>query len=268
MMNKKKSKFTSWIPLILMLLFFYGPILIMIIYSFNDSKSVTVWSGFSMRWYDKLFTSRDIMDSVKTSVVIALIATAVSTVVGTITAIGISKHKKLVKKTVLTINNFPVLNPEIVTAISLMLLFSSVKIFKMGFATMLIAHITFCIPYVILTVLPKLRKLDPSLADAAMDLGATPSQALWKVIIPQLMPAIISGALIAFTMSFDDFVISYFVTGDGVSNISIMVYTMSKRFDPTINALSTIIIVIITVLLLIINIVPSLKRGTRKVKVS
>ena len=134
--------------------------------------------------------------------------------------------------------------------------------------TMLIAHITFCIPYVILTVLPKLRKLDPSLADAAMDLGATPAQALWKVIIPQLMPAIISGALIAFTMSFDDFVISYFVTGNGVSNISIMVYTMSKRFDPTINALSTIIVIIITILLLIINVVPSLKKGTRKVKVS
>lgn len=264
----RNRKLSGWLPLILMMVFFYGPILIMMIYSFNDSKSVTVWSGFSLRWYEKLFNSRDIMDSVQTSVVIALIATAVSTVVGTITAIGLSKHKSIVKKTVLTINNFPVLNPEIVTAISLMLLFSSIKVFKMGFVTMLLAHITFCIPYVILTVLPKLRRLDPSLADAAMDLGATPVQALWKVIIPQLMPAIISGALIAFTMSFDDFVISYFVTGNGVSNISIMVYTMSKRFDPTINALSTIIIVVITILLLIINIVPSLKKGTRKVKVS
>lgn len=267
-MIKKKSKIKAWIPLILMLVFFYGPILIMMVYSFNDSRSVTVWSGFSLRWYEKLFSSRDIMDSVRTSLVIAVIATFVSTIVGTITAIGLSRHKPIIKKFVLTVNNFPVLNPEIVTAISLMLLFSSVKIFKMGFMTMLIAHITFCIPYVILTVLPKLRKLDPSIADAAMDLGATPFQALWKVIIPQLMPAIISGALIAFTMSFDDFVISYFVTGNGVSNISIMVYTMSKFFDPTINALSTIIIVVITFLLLIINVVPLLKKGTRKVKMS
>lgn len=267
-MIKKQSKIKAWIPLILMLVFFYGPILIMMVYSFNDSRSVTVWSGFSLRWYEKLFSSRDIMDSVRTSLVIAVIATFVSTIVGTITAIGLSRHKPIIKKFVLTVNNFPVLNPEIVTAISLMLLFSSVKIFKMGFMTMLIAHITFCIPYVILTVLPKLRKLDPSIADAAMDLGATPFQALWKVIIPQLMPAIISGALIAFTMSFDDFVISYFVTGNGVSNISIMVYTMSKFFDPTINALSTIIIMVITILLLIINVVPLLKKGTRKVKMS
>ena len=267
-MLKKHSKVRNWIPLILMLVFFYGPILIMMVYSFNNSRSVTVWNGFSLRWYEKLFNSRDIMDSVRTSIVIAVIATAVSTVVGTITAIGLSRQKRIVKKTILSINNFPVLNPEIVTAISLMLLFSSVKIFKMGFTTMLIAHITFCIPYVILTVLPKLRKLDPSIADAAMDLGATPFQALWKVIIPQLTPAIISGALIAFTMSFDDFVISYFVTGNGVENISIKVYTMSKFFDPTINALSTIIIVVITILLLIINIAPFLKKGTRKVNVS
>lgn len=265
---KKQSKLVSWVPIILMLLFFFGPIIIMMVYSFNSAKSVTVWSGFSLRWYERLFNSRDTMEAVQVSVVVALIATAVSTVVGTITAIGISHHKGIVKKSILSLNNLPVLNPEIVTAISLMLFFSSVKIFKMGFTTMLIAHITFCIPYVILTILPKLRKLDPSLADAAMDLGATPLQALWKVIIPQLKPAIISGALIAFTMSFDDFVISYFVSGDSVSNISMMVYTMKKRFDPTINALSTIIIVIITILLLIINIVPTLKKGTRKVEIS
>ncbi len=266
-MLRKNRKTSSFISLALMLLFFYGPIIVLMIFSFNDSKSLTAWNGFSTQWYGKLLQSRDVMASVRVSVLIAFIATAVSTVVGTMTAISLSKHKKIIKDYILTVNNFPVLNPEIVTAISFMLLFSSVRILRenMGFVTMLIAHITFCIPYVILTVLPKLRKLDPSLADAAMDLGATPTQALWKVIIPQLMPAIISGALIAFTMSFDDFVISYFVTGNGVSNISIMVYTMSQRIDPTVNALSTIIIVIITILLLIINLVPSLKKGQRKV---
>ena len=181
---------------------------------------------------------------------------------GTITAIGLSKHKPIIRKTVLNVNNFPVLNPEIVTAISFMLLFVAFGVDK-GFTTMLIAHITFCTPYVILTVLPKLRRLDPSLADAVMDLGARPVQALTKVILPQIMPAIISGALIAFTMSFDDFVISYFVTGNGVSNISILVYNMAKRIDPSINALSTIIIVIITLTLIVINVIPSLKKNKR-----
>ena len=262
---RKERKVSSWVSIALMLLFFYGPIIVLMVFSFNDSKSLTSWNGFSLRWYEELMNSRDVMSSVRTSVVIAVIATVVSTIVGTISAIGLSKHKKLVRKTVLTFNNFPVLNPEIVTAISLMLLFTSIKVFKLGFMTMLIAHITFCIPYVILTVLPKLRKLDPSLADAAMDLGATPTQALFKVILPQIMPAVISGALIAFTMSFDDFVISYFVTGNGVSNISIMVYTMSKRINPIINALSTVIIVTITLLLLIINLLPYIKKSTRKV---
>ena len=150
------------------------------------------------------------------------------------------------------------MNPEIVTAIGLLMFFSSLNV-KKGFLTLLLAHIMFCIPYVILSIMPKLRSLDGNIADAALDLGATPWQALIKVIVPQIMPGIISGALIAFTMSFDDFIISYFVTGNGVNNISIMVYTMSKRVNPSINALSTIIIIIITSVLLLINIIPIIK---------
>ena len=155
------------------------------------------------------------------------------------------------------------MNPEIVTAIGLLMFFSALSVNK-GFVTLLLAHVMFCTPYVMLSVTPKLRSLDPNLADAAMDLGATPWQALVKVIVPQVMPGIISGALIAFTMSFDDFVISYFVTGNGVSNISILVYTMSKRVNPSINALSTLVIFIITAVLIIVNIIPVLRDRRRK----
>ena len=161
------------------------------------------------------------------------------------------------------VNNLPISNPDIVTAIGLLMFFSMIGV-KKGFATMLLAHVMFCIPYVMLSVMPKLRSLDPNLADAALDLGATPWQALTKVIVPQIMPGIISGALVAFTMSFDDFIISYFVTGNGVNNISILVYTMSKRVNPSINALSTLIIGIITIVLVIVNVVPMLKDWSEK----
>jgi spermidine/putrescine transport system permease protein len=164
---------------------------------------------------------------------------------------------------VLSVNNFPILNPEIVTAIGLMLLYSSLNVEK-GFMTMLLAHIIFSTPYVILSVLPRLRRLDPDIAEAALDLGATPLQALWKVIVPMITPGIVSGALIAFTMSFDDFVISYFVSGNGVKNISILVYTMSKRINPTINALSTILVVIITIVLLVVNLYPYIAKKELK----
>ena len=205
------------------------------------------------------------MDAVYTTISVASIATVVSTFVGTITAIGLSKSKRIIKDIVLNINELPIVNPEIVTAIGLMLLFTSMGIQK-GYLTMLLAHIAFCIPYVILSVLPKLRRLDPNLAEAALDLGATPWTALWKVIVPQIMPGIISGALIAFTMSFDDFVISYFVTGNGVKNISILVYTMSKRINPTINALSTIIVALVSIVLILVNVVPVFMKDKQKGK--
>lgn len=266
MVGAKKNKWLPFIFAAAVLFFFYFPIVITIVFSFNDSRSLTSWAGFSLRWYEQLFRNREMMQALTTTISVATIATVVSTFVGTLTAIGLSKSKRIVKDMVLNINDLPIMNPEIVTAIGLMLLFTSMGI-KKGYLTMLLAHIAFCIPYVILSVLPKLRRLDPNLAEAALDLGATPWYALWKVIVPQIMPGIVSGALIAFTMSFDDFVISYFVTGNGVKNISILVYTMSKRINPTINALSTIIVAVVSLVLVLVNVVPALfkKKGVQNV---
>lgn len=254
----KKSKRTfGKILMLLMIVFFYLPILYMIIFSFNDGKSLTSFTGFSLKWYRHMLDSRDMMESLYVTFAVALLATAISTVAGTISAIGLSKSKKIIRDLMEQVDNLPMMNPEIVTAIGFMLLFITFKIEK-GFVTMLLAHIAFCIPYVILSVMPKIKSLDPNLADAAMDLGATPWQALTKVIVPQITPGIVSGALIAFTMSVDDFIISYFVTGGGVKNLSIMVYTMSKRVNPSINAISTLVVVIITLVLLVINLAPVL----------
>ena len=263
---KKKKNPLGKLLLILVITFFYLPILYMIVFSFNDGKSLTSFTGFSLRWYRHMLESGDMMEALYTTFSVALIATFVSTVVGTISAIGLSKSKKIIRNLVEQINNFPMMNPEIVTAIGFMLLFITFRIEK-GYMTMLLAHIAFCIPYVMLSVMPKIRSLDPNLADAAMDLGATPWQALVKVIVPQIAPGIVSGALIAFTMSVDDFIISYFVTGRGVKNLSIMVYTMSKRVNPSINAISTLVVVIITIALLLINIVPmfTAKRAKREI---
>lgn len=260
---KEKKKIGSKIFMLLMMIFFYAPIIYIIVFSFNGSRSLTHLDGFSLRWYEKMFNDRTMMESVWYTIIIAVLSTIISTVVGTITSIGLSKSRPILKKTVEQINNFPIMNPEIVTAIGLLMFFSALGV-KKGFTTLLLAHVMFCIPYVMLSVTPKLRSLDPNLADAAMDLGATPWQALIKVIVPQVMPGIISGALIAFTMSFDDFIISYFVTGNGVSNISILVYTMSKRVNPSINALSTLVILIITVVLVIVNIIPIFREKKEK----
>ncbi len=252
---KKTKRPIGTILMVLMLVFFYLPILYMIVFSFNEGKSLTAFSGFSLRWYKHMLESRDMMEALYTTFSIALIATFVSTIAGTIAAIGLSKSRRVVRNVMEQVNNLPIMNPEIVTAIGFMLLFITFQIEK-GYMTMLLAHIAFCIPYVMLSVMPKIRGLDPNIADAAMDLGATPWQALTKVIVPQITPGIVSGALIAFTMSIDDFIISYFVTGSGVKNLSIMVYTMSKRINPSINAISTLMVVIITAVLLVINIAP------------
>lgn len=260
---RKQKKIFRKVYLALILLFFYLPIIYTIAFSFNDGKSLTNFKGFSLQWYDRLFSDRNMMEAVYYTVIIAVIATIVSTIVGTLTAIGLSKSRKVIREVVLQVNNLSILNPEIVTAIGMMLLFVSLTIEK-GFATLLIAHIVFCTPYVILSVMPKIRSLDPNLIDAAMDLGATPWKSLTKVMVPQIMPGIFSGALIAFTMSFDDFVISYFVTGGGVKNISIMVYTMARRVNPSINALSTIIVAVITVGLILMNIIPIIKERKNK----
>ena len=255
---KKQKRPVGKTIMILALIFFYLPIIFMIVFSFNESRSLTNFTGFSLRWYEKMWNDSEMMESLYTTVIVAVLATVISTIVGTISAIGLSKSRKIVQDVILQINDFPIMNPEIVTAIGLMLFFITLGI-ERGFMTMLLAHIAFCIPYVILSVMPKIRSLDPNLADAAMDLGATPWQALIKVIVPQIKVGIFSGALIAFTMSFDDFIISYFVTGQGVKNLSIMVYTMSKRVNPSINAISTLVVLFITIVLIAVNVIPIIR---------
>lgn len=262
-MKKPKKNLFAKIYLLLIILFFYLPILYVIVFSFNDSKSLSNFTGFSLQWYEAMFKNRAMMESVYYSTVIAVIATVVSTIVGTIASIGLSKSNRVIKELVTQANNLPMLNPDIVTAIGLMLFFSTLGI-KTGFMTMLIAHIIFCIPYVMLSINPKLRQLDENIAEAALDLGCTPFQALYKVIIPQIKEGIISGALVAFMMSFDDFVISYFTTGPGINNISTYVYSTTKRINPSVNALSSMIVLAVTVVLILVNVVPMLSREGKK----
>ena len=236
--------------------FLYAPILVLIIFSFNNSKSTAAWSGFSLRWYSELFKDKSIMKALYYTVLCAVLSSAVATVFGTITAYGIHHLRRRPKKILLAVNNIPLLNPDIVTGISLMALFSALAVlrFKLGFTTMLTSHIAFNVPYVILSVLPKLAQMPDHTVNAAMDLGATPFYAFRKVVLPEIQPGIITGAIMAFTMSIDDFVISYFTAGVGVTNLSIKIYTMARRgIKPSINALSTLMFIAVLVLLLLVN---------------
>lgn len=253
----KEKKYVRVLCISLCLLFLYFPLFVMGFFSLNSAKSLSNFRGFSLRWYESLFGNTQLLDAVFVSVTIAIIATVISTILGTITAIALTKSKKTIRTAILQVNNLPIMNPEIVTAISLMIFFSFISIEK-GYLTMLLAHIAFCTPYVITNVYPKVKQLDDNLADAAMDLGATPFQTLMKVILPQIKPGIVAGALLAFTMSFDDFVISYFVSGNGVENISIVIYNMSKRMNPSIYALSTIVLIVILIVLLVGTFIPYL----------
>ena len=257
MKKSRASRVFSSAYLILILLFIYLPIGYLVLFSFNEGKSMTNFSGFSLKWYESMFQNRTMIESITTTLIVAVIATVVSTVVGTVAAIGLSKAKRIIRSIVMEVNNLPVMNPDIVTAIGLMLLFISVK-FQLGMVTLILSHISFCIPYVILTVMPKLRQLDDNVAEAALDLGATPFKALTKVIIPQILPAIISGALIAFSMSLDDFVVSYFNTGAGINTISMYVYSM-KRYNLSVNAMSTLIVAAVTLILILVNLIPWIK---------
>lgn len=247
-----------------MYLFLYAPIISLAVFSFNDAKSMAKWSGFSLRWYQELFQNERILDALYYTIIIALLAAAISTIVGTITAIGIHKMRQgKVRGLLLNINYLPVLNPDIVTGVALMSLYVFIKL-EFGFTTMLLSHIVFDIPYVILSVLPKLKQLPANIEDAAMDLGATPWYALRKVVLPQIKPGIISGMLIAFTMSIDDFVISFFTTGNGVTNLAIEVYSMTRRgLTPEINALSTLMFVAVLILLLLSNLAANKKEAQR-----
>ena len=233
--------------------FLYAPIVVLIVFSFNDSKSTAKWQGFTFKWYATLLENDLIMKSLYYTILVALLASFLATLIGTFAAFGIHYAPKWRQKVILNVNALPILNPDIVTGISLMTLFVWFKM-SLGFMTMLIAHMTFCIPYVILAVLPKMRQMPQDVLEAAMDLGATPFEAFKKVILPEIKPGIISGALIAFTLSIDDFVISFFTTGNGVSNLSIAIYSMTKRgIKPEINALSTLMFLSVLILLLILN---------------
>jgi spermidine/putrescine transport system permease protein len=233
------------------------------VFSFNDSKSMAHWGGFTFKWYKQLIHNDSIMSALYYTLIVAIISSIVATIIGTISAIGIHKMRGKRRKVILNINYLPVLNPDIVTAVALMSLFVFLKL-EFGFMTMLLSHIMFSIPYVILSVLPKMKQLPQNIEEAAMDLGATPIYALRKVILPQIKPGIISGFLIAFTMSIDDFIISFFNTGNGVSNLSIEIYGMARRgIKPEINALSTIMFTIVLILLLISNKKQSIVRGDK-----
>ena len=246
-------KYLSKIYMGLIYIFLYAPIIVLVVFSFNESKSRANWTGFSLKWYVELFKDTDIRSAFYYTITIALIAAVVSTVLGTVAAIGINSLNGKIKSLLLNINYLPVVNPDIVTGISLMILFISFNV-TFGFKTMLISHIVFNTPYVILSVMPKLKQLDVNMTEAAMDLGATPMYALRKVIIPEIKPGIINGFLMAFTMSIDDFIISYFTKGEGVTNLSIVIYSMARRgVRPTINALSTIMLTAVLLLMILIN---------------
>ena len=245
----------------LIFIFLYAPIIVLIIFSFNDTDTAsrTQFSGFTLRWYQRLFEDRYILEALLNTLIIAVVSAFASTVLGTMAAVGINRMKRMPKKVMMNITNFPMVNPEIVTGVSMMLLFvAAVSLFggkSLGMASLIIAHITFCLPYVILSVLPKLRQMNPNLFEAAQDLGCPPVRAFFKVVLPEIKPGIISGALIAFTMSIDDFIISYFTAGSGVSTLAMTIYSMTKkRVSPEINALSTVLFVCIMLLLIIINV--------------
>jgi len=240
------------------LFFLYAPILVLVVFSFNSSKSQAVWSGFSLGWYKQLFQDASILNSFYVTLAVSFIAAVTATVAGTFAAVGLFNMRKRWRSPLTQVGNIPMINADIVTGVSLALLFvsiGSILKFEFGFGTLLIAHITFNIPYVILSIMPKLRQLDSNLVDAAMDLGCTWMKAFGKVIIPEIMPGIINGMIIAFTLSIDDFVISYFTAGKNVMTLPMKIFAMTrKRVSPEINALSTILFLSVLILLLIINI--------------
>jgi len=239
--------------MVIIFIFLYAPIIVLAVFSFNESKSRGNWTGFTLKWYVELFHDMDIRSAFYYTILIAITSAVISTLLGTIAAIGINSMKGKMKSIMLNVNYLPVVNPDIVTGISLMILYISFNV-RFGFKTVLISHIVFNTPYVILSILPKLRQLDVHMTEAAMDLGATPIYALRKVILPEIKPGIITGFLMAFTLSVDDFIISYFTKGEGVTNLSIVIYSMARRgVRPTINALSTIMLTVVLLLMILIN---------------
>lgn len=251
--SKLLRKFVSDFYMVLILIFLYAPILTMMVLSFNRSKSRTQWGGFTLQWYTQMFDSRSIMSALSTTLIIAFLAAMIATLLGTVAAISIQAMKPIPRTVFLGITNIPMLNAEIVTGISLMLCFIAFGI-SLGFKTILISHITFCIPYVILSVLPKLKQTDKYIYEAALDLGASPLRAFFKVVLPDIMPGILSGFLLAFTMSLDDFIITHFTKGAGINTLSTLIYSEVRRgIRPSMYALSTIIFLVVLILLIFVN---------------
>jgi spermidine/putrescine transport system permease protein len=246
------------------MVFLYAPIVLLIVFSFNEGRSRGLWGGFSLRWYAELLHDRQILAALRNTLIISLSAAFVSTVIGGLGAVGLFQlRRKGIRQTLLILVNLPMLNSEIVTGVSLLMLYAALRM-ELGFLTLLLSHVAFCIPYVVLSVLPKLRQLDPHLSEAALDLGATPRQAFLRVTLPDIMPGVFSGFLLALTLSIDDFVISFFTTGVGVSNLSIIIYTMAKRgISPKLNALSAIIFMVVLALLVIVNLPNFQQKGVR-----
>ena len=243
----------------LILIFLYAPIAVLIVFSFNANRVGTTWGGFSLHWYAEIFRDRAIINAIQNTFLIGIIASTVATILGTLAAVSINNMKKGSRKIILSISSLPVATPDIVIGVSLMILYVSFFALtgirgRFGFTTLLLSHIAFCIPYVILTVFPRFKYMNASIYEAAMDLGASPMRAFFTAVIPQLMPGIITGFLLAFTMSIDDFMVSFFTTGSGVNNISLVVFSMARRgVNPTINALSTLMFVVVMAFLIIIN---------------
>ena len=255
-MTKGKERFRKFISdfyLVIILIFLYAPIFTMMVLSFNQSKSRTHWGGCTLSWYTQMFESRAIMYALYTTLLVAMISALVATVIGTVTAIAISHMKPVPKNIFMSISNIPMLNADIVTGIALMLAFIAFGI-SLGFKTVLISHITFNIPYVILSVMPKLKQTDRSTYEAALDLGASPAYAFFEVVFPDIMPGVLSGFLLAFTMSLDDFIITHFTKGAGINTLSTLIYSEVRRgIRPSMYALSTVIFVVVLVVLLIAN---------------
>ena len=254
-----RVKLPGRILVALTMLFLYLPILVLVVFSFNSTKSRTIWTGFTLDWYAKLFNDATILNALNVTLAVSVLAALIATVFGTFAAIGLFNMRRRVRAPLMAINNIPVMNADIITGVSLSLLFVSAGAifhFSLGFGTLLIAHITFNIPYVILSVMPKLYQLDKNLFEAAQDLGCTWMQAFVRVIIPEIMPGIINGMIIAFTMSIDDFVISYFTAGSrGVQTLSMVIYSMTRRrVSPEINAISTLLFGAVLILLIVINV--------------
>ena len=254
-----KLKTLSKVYMGLVLMFLYVPIFVLIVFSFNETKSRSVFSGFTLDWYAKLFRNEVIISSLMNTIIIAVIASIAATLLGTLAAIGINSMRKVPKAIVMNITNMPIVNPEIVTGVSLMLLFvffAARMNLEFGFVTLVIAHITFDVPYVILNVMPKFRQMDPNLFEAAQDLGCSPFTELRKVILPEIMPGVVSGFLMSFTFSLDDFVISYFTSGSTSQTLPITIYSMTRRkISPEINALSTLIFVVVVIVLVVKHII-------------